>query len=309
MKSIRFNISIVFSLFWLPAFSQQMETFQKVIQEAQKGKMIGIDRKAFSNYQGEAAVNLLTFLKKYHKDSSYKVRFISYSLAYDFARSSSDLTIKREIVNSLTNALFDIDLLVMQYAAKRLLTFRYFNFSDEAKISITKAITGDNVKYDVILLAGVADLYNATNVLKQIIKANTAKDSTSNVGKWYYKISWAAHLALARLGSEYDLQYCIDRIKSEQDDVTKIVFLLKDLAYTRQPAAIEEIVKYLKSEKRLPPVDKGAPEAKYSEYAIHMLSQIVKDFPVAFRDVGYSDNEIQMARQWINSNPNFEIVR
>jgi hypothetical protein len=82
-------------------------------------------------------------------------------------------------------------------------------------------------------------------------------------------------------------------------DPVVVTELLKDIAYTRQPEAINYLRKYLNSDSSI------YRERKiYSFVAVHIasyLSMIVKDFPLEKRTIGrISLSDVEVARKWLS---------
>jgi hypothetical protein len=61
------------------------------------------------------------------------------------------------------------------------------------------------------------------------------------------------------------------------------------------------LIRYLFSGEKLPSVKETAPGTPVTEYALDLLAQIIEDFPIKSKGIGYSDAEIQAARDWITA--------
>jgi hypothetical protein len=120
----------------------------------------------------------------------------------------------------------------------------------------------------------------------------------AGAGPWYFSVEWAARLALARMGSEADAAWCIERVEADPP-VRRVAYLLRDLAYTRSPLALRAIARYLDSEERLAMAGvKGCP---YSQYAAYHLSGAIDGFPVRAYVGSFSEADIRRCREWIKA--------
>jgi hypothetical protein len=49
--------------------------------------------------------------------------------------------------------------------------------------------------------------------------------------------------------------------------------------------------------------------SQYCQYALNVLASILEGFPIKPKGVGYSNDEIVMARQWMESHDQYSIKR
>lgn len=247
-------------------------------------------------------------LKKYNKDASEQIQFAAQDLEYRIAKQSDDVTVKKEVVTILSQDLAGNNLKA-QHARDLLLKFEKQHFSPAAKNEIAIQLKAENAPQpQVIRLAGVAGMEDQKNNFRNIIRNNNKADSLPETGKFYGKTSWASHLALARMGDANSLQYILARVKAEPDEVILVTLLLEDVAYTRQPQAVELIKQYLFSNDRLPPLHEGADGTLHAQYAAGLLAEILEGFPLTTR-FGYTLEEIETARQWMRANTNYTIKK
>jgi hypothetical protein len=247
---------------------------------------------------------VLAALKKYKRDPSVNVRFAVQTAQYKISMHSIDTSIKRQVVESLIEDRRDADPLVSQQASKRLLSYKAIDFSPKAKQAIAADLGKKEVESGIILISGVAQVRTQVHRLKAIA-ANLDKTNSG----WYNSRQWHARLALARMGDNQYLNTIIDMVESEPNDILRVTRLLGDIAYMRQPAGVELLKKYLNSEQRLPAVKSTVPGSTFSQYALDFLAQIIQDFPIQSKGIGYTGAEIAAARSWFRSHTTYTIIK
>lgn len=112
----------------------------------------------------------------------------------------------------------------------------------------------------------------------------------------YEEAPWAARLALARMGDEAALSEVIRTVRGEEEIVTRATKLFGDLAYTRQPAAFDVLVEYLRSKERLPQLKDTVPGTPEALHAAHEIAEHAVGAPLAPDDV--DETEIDTIRRW-----------
>ncbi len=131
-----------------------------------------------------------------------------------------------------------------------------------------------------MLLAGIAEVRSAAPRLHQL----------ANGG------SWSAQLALARMGDPMAIRYVIDRVENSKDEVRRVTRALDDLAFIRQPEAVEVIIKYLFSDKSTPASPPDVGSVRYAYYAAKALEEIIEGFPAW---IANTEAGVARARHWI----------
>ena len=116
---------------------------------------------------------------------------------------------------------------------------------------------------------------------------------------------WCAVLAKARQGDPSAMRSAVEVVDSPTLPLSQRWELFKDMAYTRQPAAVEVLKKYVNSDAwTTDPEDEGK-ETDYAApvyiYAAQALGALVEDFPVkhaTFDEIGVARDRI---RKFMNS--------
>lgn len=186
--------------------------------------------------------------------------------------------------------------------AESLQNSRKADFSKEAKENISRHLTqllsGNNNDYyvrQVVLLIGVADIQEEMHRLQTIIdRVDEPLQPFGGLAKRNHQMAFAALKAKARMGDQNAIQRCILLVDAEPDDfVISIpnrpeikatiwghkINVLKDLAYIRQPAAVDYIIQYLYSDKK---THDGGPDVgrrTYASIAAEYLEDIIVGFP------------------------------
>jgi hypothetical protein len=248
---------------------------------------------------------LLDSLLRFDKDSLLNVRFNIQLLEYKIALNNPlDTSIRKEVTNRLIHGINDPEALIRQNAINKLLTFSSLDFDKKAINSLNKILKENNLTKDLILLIGVANIQEQKEYLLKKLKPfplNSLSD--------FYTPDWAMHLALARMGNSECIKYCINGVESFTDEIPKITLLLKDVGYIRSEDAVEYLRKYLYNTNRLPSVKETTEGSQYCQYALDVLANILKDFPIESKGIGYTDEEIDVARNWMKSHSQYKIKR
>lgn len=128
--------------------------------------------------------------------------------------------------------------------------------------------------------------------------------------KWYHMRGWNARLARARMGVKADIQRCLELVDSEEDETDRVLRLLDDVGYIRQPQAIDYLRRYLASDKGLPSVREGTPGMPYSHFVMNILAECLEDYPVKANDSrSYTPEEIELCRKWMAAQKTWNIRR
>jgi hypothetical protein len=277
------------------------------VMEELRNKNRLIDNKNILTLDPEVTLELL---KPYERDISPLIRDHAFTLAWQIARSNPSLKIRQEVTTRLVEGLRDIDPLVWQQSSKYLLDFHSEDFTGATKTAINQLLDEKKLRQEIVRIAGVANMQGEMDRLGKLLIDESTFERGLYTGKWYGTVGWAARLARARMGNKADISHAIGIVESEPDDVTRVTILLHDIAYIRQPEAIEVLQQYLESDKLLPQIEETVPGVPYQQYAMDILTEIIFNFPVNNKCVGcYRKDEIKLAREWMRSQKEFKIKR
>ncbi len=257
------------------------------IEKARRNQPADLDD--LDRVQAQPPTEVLTELRKYMRDSSKGVREEVTSLARLVAWKHAARGVRQQAARLILDMLLaDADNDVRLLAVNGLVRlFLRADFSDRMRQEINQLVQqldqlgpAIDLRENIILLAGVADVRTAAPRLRQL----------ANGG------SWPAQLALARLGDPLTIHYVIDRLEGVKDEVKRVRRLDKDLAFIRQPEAVEIILKYLFSDKSTPASPPDVGSVRYSYYAAEALGEIIEGFPTG---IANTEAGIARARQWV----------
>lgn len=256
---------------------------------------------------------LLALLATYDKDPSSSVRQLAFLYEVRIATLQSRTEIRQEVTNRLVNALVEPNSNISPHPYRWLLLFTKDDFNDDTKTMIRNALVKDKPEASIIRICGVADIKEELPRLEKFLIDETAytKDpKMKHFPKWYYTLGWSTRLARARMGVKKDIARCIELTETEQDSDERVLRILPDIGYIRQPEAIECLRKYLESNKRLPPVKATAPGELYASRAMHILAESLENYPVKKKEArNYTKEEIDLCRKWMAKQKKWIIKR
>jgi hypothetical protein len=180
---------------------------------------------------------------------------------------------------------------------KWLQDFRREDFDPEARRVLLELTWAAPYGAEVIRLLGIAEIPEAFPKLQAQVR-NEPLPPNSPVG-YQGGNTWAALLALARMGDPASLALVIEQVRRTQDIVLRASVLLLDLGYTRRPEAFNLLRVYLNSNERLPAVKATAPGRLEAAYAAAVFSKYVLGFPIDETD--FNDQQVSQARAWANA--------
>jgi hypothetical protein len=125
---------------------------------------------------------------------------------------------------------------------------------------------------------------------------------------------WNIALALARMGDKESLDYCIQKVKQAPVNSNLVGYVLPNLIYIRQKAALDYCVELLYSDEKLC----SSPNPDCSESIlcayriIELLAPAIIDFPLEVNPaIGLESDDypktLQTVRDWFRTNPDYQI--
>lgn len=285
------------------------EALQTIMRQARNNEPIS----GVSDAQLKVAdpQQVLSLLAPYEKDPAWTVRRMAHLYEVRLARLQPTPEVRQEVTKRLVEA--SIAFSVHPQANFWLLSFTKKDFNDESKALIGQALAKEDPYFHHILICGVANMTEQLPRLKQLLIDEVAYRNDPNnrySTKWYYTLGWRARLAKARMGIEEDIKKCIELAEAEQDSTERVLRILPQIGYIRQPEAIKYLQRYLESNKRLPRVKPTAPGMSYSNYVMSILAESLSNYPVKKSESrSYSEEEIDLCRKWMAKQTKWEIIR
>jgi len=245
--------------------------------------------------------HFLRALERYEDDEAWAVRRLTYWYEFRLAQVQPLPEVRHEVVERLVKASITTS---VKQANKWLLTFTEQDFNQDAKEMIRQSLQRDNVNRWHVLICGAANIRDLLPRLESLLidelKHQSEVDKQRIGLPWYYTTGWSARLARARMGVKEDITKCLQLVETVENLDRRVITLLRDVGYIRQPQAIEHLQKYLESDKRLSPVSPPVPGEPIASYVLDILIDCLKDFPVARKlGRGYKSEQIEQARQWM----------
>ncbi len=303
------------------------------------------DWSAFEFIEEKYGTTLFPYLEDYFEDSNENVRWHSYhsyaSIAY-VGIDANDVFSRRRIVYKLLTRLRDDESVKnKQYLGSRLLQFTTANdFNNDANgvLSqlLSKILSGERLysQRDIVLLIGVADMKSELPRLQELMEnieeklkkdhENEIESLRSRIGKrkdplgifdrrlkkqyWQNTLFWHALRARARMGVEEDISRCIELVQLHPDEDYRVSFLLKELAYIRQPEVVDYLYTYLKSDKLGRYGGHDVIRRSYAQRSAMALATMLRDFPGS-KSYGGNPERIERCRLWMSEQAKWDIIR
>lgn len=256
---------------------------------------------------------LLNLLKEYDNSENKGVRFQACGFEVRLAKFHSSSIIRQKVLERLVNGLVSKDEIEQNlnrsYSDWIMANFQEKDFTKDANSAIFEALQEKHPRKELIRVTGVAQLKEALPRLEGfLIDEQQFNAKWRKIGrKWYSTLGWNARLARARMGIEQDINKCIQLVDNSEDNFFKVYHLLPDIAYIRRPEAVEYLQQYLNSTIVL---KAGNIQEPVAAYVLDLLGDCLQDFPVKKKlGRGYSQEEIEQARQWMAQQKELNIIR
>lgn len=246
---------------------------------------------------------LLNVLDKYYTDTLTFVRRQAYYLTY--RKGLDEKEDVQPIVFRLAKGINDDDGGLRGRIIGYLKTFPISAFDEESKALIAANINKPNSPHydELVLLAGFAGTGN-----NELFRLWMNKDLAPEK-------RWNISLALARLGSEDALRYCLEKVKKAPVNSRMANYLLPDLVYTRQKPALDYCVELLYSDEKLcQTANPDLSESILCAYPIiELIAPVIAGFPIKVDpsiglDIDDYEKMLQTVRKWFEDNPEYEII-
>jgi len=234
--------------------------------------------------------------RRYTTHKSEELRRDVYALLWKLGKDSTEQQKRQNIVEVLLERVPLENDFLREQLLKWLQDFKEGDFNDRSKTILQNTRWPKDDSSSLIRLTGIAQLKSRLPELKELVRNENAEASTDT---WYGKDEWAGLLALARMGDVQSLHIVINRVKKESDIVVRATILLKDMAYTKQPAAFDTLKIYLNSEDRLPSTKETVSGSLEACYAAALFSKYLENFPI--KETDFNENQVHQARAWVNA--------
>lgn len=234
-------------------------------------------------------------------DSSVEVRKFAHELVYIVSlRKSQDPSIKKA-VNIIIDGYKDTDGGIVYSTIRYLRYFKLTDFDYEARIKLSQMAREGGPHFDqLVRLTGFVAIKDLMYDYSEMLTQNKYTNK---------KIVWALHLALARMGNNDEVEYCLKKVKQLPVSDDLVYDLLPDLAYIRSQAAFDYMMDLINSDERNCYSSNPDSEEKIicAYRVIAIVAPYINNFPVKTDNAGdiiasdYSQVLINV-RQWAAAN-------
>lgn len=271
----KYIFSIILIQCCVSLFSQPIEnSFQAFIE---KGDNLGL---AFMHFDLEKYDTLFWPLAVAAlNETKGKNRGKFYGLLLSIGLKSKNSNIRNQAVKYLIQACNEPIYSIREFYGKTLFKFEKRAFTEEDRIAIAKILHDPTkVTRHIILLIGYLGLREQKKYLwSEFVGTYVQKPTQENTRFYYHSEEWIAYLALARMGDKKALKLILQRFQEEQSNSNKCVFLVEDLAYTRQKQAFKALIGVLIEDiKTIPKYELSTP---CGAYIVSALVKGLKNYP------------------------------
>jgi hypothetical protein len=307
MKTFLFSFFVFFNI---GAIAQNVDNTFSVKFEHIVHQIIHDNYRPFSLIRDMDAENmpdsLLPLLRQYEVTPNPTVQDCIYESYFEYGITSKSEAFKKEMMNYLLGACARIDSIELSYSCHEAINFLiYFsnNLFDKEMIDVInkRAEKNNRAAIDYAYLSG--KLYQ--RVMIPVFKKQL-QDAI------YSEIKYKLSVILARLGDKKSITTVKDSLQKmyiEDRLLTEKVFL-----YTRKKPIVNILFQDLESnQKETSYYEEWMTEpleSLYANRALHILTMLIKDFPVKTKDdLNYTKDDLNAARKWTKKHiNNYEII-
>lgn len=289
------------SIFSWPVFAQKEkvdEEIHRVIEAARNGQLRLPESFVFDAGNVTATVDGTI---PFTYDSNKIVRNQAYLIIHKagIAKEGADRSI--QVVEALAHGCHDSQVGIALYCSKSLRQYDSKEFTANAKGSIAAALLpGARTVPNIAMLIGWLGIEESMGRLQSI----AYQDGASRVDQWH------AHLALARMGVEQSIRYCLSVYKSQPMNTALVEQMVPDLLYTRQKSIYDEVIQLLYEKDKLcyslSPDNERQIHCGY--LLMEQLSKYIEDYPFETHATGALkghdyDESLVALRAWFTNTP------
>lgn len=252
----------------------------------------------------ENAKTTLATLKIYLNDTVVDVRSKAYTLLHVVGDNSRVPDVRQQAVTKLIEACKDKDSGNVGLALDYLTKYFQSDFTLTSRDSIRSLFKRKISHFDQLLrIVGFLSLTDLTDDILPLTKPGTSQS-----------VRWAAIVSLSRMGNFEAANEMMRRVKKlpVNDDVIYKIF--PDLAYSRNPEAINYMIEGMKSdEKNCLSADAEKEEPIACGYRImEQLAPVIEKYPLTLDSSGDIEAKdytvaLQTVREWFTKHPDFKI--
>lgn len=299
MKKLYFISLLIFVCIIGEGQNSISSTIKSIIKKNKQGyTSYNLDKVIYSDSLNYS--NTLWLLQDYLIDDNYLVRNKSYQLLANIGLRSNQSDIKEKVINYLIKGLEDKKAGIVGLNIKYLFGFKPRHFNKLAKSLLTTLARTRTSHYaELIKLTGYVGIQALIPYYKERISTFTQKDKSS---------IWVMHLALARMGDEWEVDYCLSRVKGLVLSQNVVTHLFPDLVFIDSKTTYDYLLNVILSDSKNCNSPQPDIQAKVicAFKVIELVAVHIENFPVtlnAFNEIETDDYDqlLREVRDWIQS--------
>ena len=240
-------------------------------------------------------------------DTSERKRYATFKLIDFIGIKSADASVRKRAVKQLVLGCKDKDGGIVGTVLKDLTFYNIADFEPESKYLLSEMSKKPMPHYELVIK--ICGWLNITDLIYNFRQMIT--DKKGNVMQ-----RWAMRLAMARMGEQDMLDYCMQRIRNIPVNDNMAYDLVPDMVYTRQRPMFDYLFKIIESDDKncsSPNPDSNA-KILCGYRVIEQIAPYIKYFPV---EVGVSgdlkvknyEKALIDVRNWIKQNKDTYVIK
>ncbi len=239
-------------------------------------------------------------INRFTTDSSVNVRQDAYKLLGFLGQRTANEEVRSRCAKQLVIGMRDKDSGIVGNVIDLLTSFGVKDFDKESLRELITLLNEKIPHYDrLVKLVGYLKIEESVSPMKQLLSE----------GKCTNNIRWSLYLALARIGDEDAIDYCMRKVKSAKVNSNLVYEVFPDLVYIRQKEAFNYLFDIIQSDSKDCSSPNPDSDVKIicAYRVIGLVAPYIVDFPVKSDQYGGISTDITAevqtkVRNWIASN-------
>lgn len=295
----------LFAFFATPLFSQENVNLDKIVEKIISGENTYTETELF--IKGDDSIDRLWQIETQLNASQSQVRYLMYNLLFRIGTQSNKEEVRyRSVYLLIDKGLADADASLSGRCIEYLSGFNNNDFDNPSRNRLASMLISAKTHVsELIHLAGQIKLTSLIPVFEQ--KLSTTQNK---------KEVWVIRCSLARMGDTEQQNYCLNRIQTMGLNDQVIQYLIPDLIFTENRAAIDYLLDLILSDHMdCSSFDPDRSEKVNCAYRLmELVAPYIGDFPVQVKASGDLDvvnyNEaLATVRQWITANKSIYLLK
>lgn len=235
----------------------------------------------------EGILNYSTMLKSSSEDSVFRQK-ITYDLLQIYKQ-------RKKPLNSYNT--FDIPSELSDLERSKA-----SDFNADARELLGELLQDSLINKRILKVVGIAKMQDQIPELRKFLPEGERYRKPSNGRLYFLSWEWYARLAMARLGDQEQIGYCVEKIESSEEDIMSNHHAagdyFDDLIYIKQPEVLPFLFEMLISSNEFA----GDPIYTTTYYASNALYKLLEEFPHDPDVVKYSEKSLKNLEKWVREN-------